>query len=572
MKKTLLLTSLVASMVAMAGTTGSVKSYAESEAKFETKKSVSEDQKKVETNTTKSYKVGKIGVETEVKVKGSGLSFGGTFEAKDLELSKVTPANYLNHSSVWAKYELPELKGFKTYVKATVSPKFAEDLDYTVVPKEAELKENIKKILGTESDKEKINEKLVKLAKEKGLSDEAIAKIVAKKAEEKDPQVTELVNEEIAAANAKNAEVKREDKGSAELEGQVSYKYGEFTFGLNSKTNFPLSNKTYKYAENVVVPTYDVTKDYGSTVKSTHKLFVESEEGKDVFVKGLKDVKANVEVKHDYRKIEKNHKASEAVEYVSGEASAKYDGVKDLELEGKVAFKKNVSGEKIGDYEVLGTKLFKEAPARYIHSYELKGTYKGVKHLTLSAKPFVAHVNIAKEVTTDNKVKRNDYVTYGVELNAEYKMLNDKLTLTGKSLLAGGHDRVFDGTAQGSQLTKTNAGVFVFDANAKYDYSVTDKFTLSPEANANLELLVVKPADKLVTKPTLTLTPKVSAKYVPVEGLTIEGVVSVPVKFELVTKSFEKDTTTNKYTKAVSGFGYDSTSIKTSLNLKYEWK
>ena len=42
MKKTLLLTSLVASMVAMAGTTGSVKSFAESEAKFETRKSVSE--------------------------------------------------------------------------------------------------------------------------------------------------------------------------------------------------------------------------------------------------------------------------------------------------------------------------------------------------------------------------------------------------------------------------------------------------------------------------------------------------------------------------------------------------
>ena len=127
MKKTLLLTSLVASMVAMAGTTGSVKSYAESEAKFETKKSVSKDQKKVETNTTKSYKVGKIGVETEVKVKGSGLSFGGTFEAKDLELGGVKKVNYLNHSSVWAKYELPELKGVNSYVKATVSPKFANE-------------------------------------------------------------------------------------------------------------------------------------------------------------------------------------------------------------------------------------------------------------------------------------------------------------------------------------------------------------------------------------------------------------------------------------------------------------
>ncbi|MBE2990359.1 hypothetical protein IMK14_06970, partial [Sneathia sp. DSM 16630] len=116
--KTLLLTSLVASMVAMAGTTGSVKSFAESEAEFKTTKFVPKNDKtKVETNTTKSYKVGKIGVETEVKVKGSGLSFGGTFQAKDLALGGVKKANYLNHSSVWAKYELPELSGVKTYVK-----------------------------------------------------------------------------------------------------------------------------------------------------------------------------------------------------------------------------------------------------------------------------------------------------------------------------------------------------------------------------------------------------------------------------------------------------------------------
>ncbi|WP_288771384.1 hypothetical protein [uncultured Sneathia sp.] len=118
MKKTLLLTSLVASMVAMAGTTGSVKSFAESEAKFETRKSVSEtDPKKIETEIMKSYKVEKIGVETEVKVKESGLSFGGTFQAKDLILGEVKKVNYLNHSSVWSKYELPELSGVKTYVK-----------------------------------------------------------------------------------------------------------------------------------------------------------------------------------------------------------------------------------------------------------------------------------------------------------------------------------------------------------------------------------------------------------------------------------------------------------------------
>ena len=486
MKKTLLLTSLVASMVAMAGTTGSVKSFAESEAKFETEKTVSSDKTKVETKTTKSYKVEKIGVETEVKVKGSGLSFGGTFQAKDLQLGEVKKVNYLNHSSVWAKYELPELSGVKTYVKATVSPKFA--------------------------------------------------------------------NEE------KNKEDEYKFNGSAELEGQVSYKYDTLTFGLNSKTNFPFV-KSEKNTDN-----------YGKDVKSTHKVFVESEKDKDVFVKGLKDVKANVEIKHDYAKTVT--KAGDRVDYVSGEISAKYDAVKDLTLEGKVAFKKNFkSGEKIEKYEVLGIKLFEESPARYIHSYELKGTYKGVKHLTLSAKPFVAHVNIAKDIQ-NSKLMREDKVLYGVELGAEYKMLNDKLTLTGKSLLAGVHDKTIDESAgdDGEKLVKENFGHFVFDANAKYDYSVTDKFTVSPEADANLYLLVSKAANKLNTAPTLTLTPKVSAKYVPVEGLTIEGVVSVPVKFELVTKSFEKDTTTNKYTKAVSGFGYDSTSIKTSLNLKYEWK
>ncbi|WP_288866941.1 hypothetical protein [uncultured Sneathia sp.] len=490
MKKTLLLTSLVASMVAMAGTTGSVEGYNENEATFV-------------KGAKPTFVAKKTGVKTEVKVEGTGFSFGGEFKAEDLELGNVTKANYLNHSSVWAKYELPELKGVKSYVKATVSPKFVNTLKEEVTLAN------------------KINKRPAVTIGEYNFKKEVFKKIT----------------------NGKVA-----DKGSAELEGQVSYKYNEFTFGLNSKTNFPLSNEEY---------TYDGTKtnkasvkDYGATVKSTHKVFVESEEGKDVFVKGLKDVKANVEVKHDYRKIEKNQKASEAVDYVSGEVSAKYDAVKDLELEGKVAFKKNFkSTEKIGDYEVLGTKLFKEGSARYIHSYELKGTYKGVKHLSLSAKPFVAHVNIAKEVTSDNKVKRNDHVAYGVELNAEYKMLNDKLTLTGKSLLAGVHDRKID-------ETKTNTGVFVFDANAKYDYSVTDKFTVSPEANANLELLVSKKVDKLVTEPTLTLTPKVSAEYKPTDTLTLKGSVETPVKFKVVGKEFK----------------YTDTQVKTSLNLKYEWK
>ena len=165
MKKTLLITSLVASMVVMAGTTGSVEGYNENEATFV-------------KGAKPTFVAKKLGVKTEVKVNETGFSFGGEFKAEELALGGVKKANYLDHSNVWVKYELPELKGVKSYVKATVSPKFAE---------------------------------LEKLEK------------------------------------ANNEEIKvKEDKGSAELEGQVSYKYGDFTFGLNSKTNFPLSNKEYK--------------------------------------------------------------------------------------------------------------------------------------------------------------------------------------------------------------------------------------------------------------------------------------------------------------------------------------
>ena len=483
MKKTLLLTSLVASMVAIAGTTGLVEGYNENEATFV-------------KDAKPTFLAKKTGVKTEVKVNGTGFNFGGNFKAENLELGNVTRANYLNHSSVWAKYELPELKWVKSYVKATVSPKFDEQLKtYDLAGLQTKLSNAQSELAEAEANFDNVAD-----TEDNSLIQEAFNKVsTARK---------NMKNLESELQNANNLKIIPAyiDKGSADLEGQVSYKYGEFTFGLNSKTNFPLSNEEYIYDGSKT--NKSSVKDYGKLVKSTHKLFVESEEGKDVFVKGLKDVKANVEVKHNYAKTVA--KAGDRVDYVSGEASAKYDGVKDLELEGKVAFKKNVSGEKIGDYEVLGTKLFVEESARYIHSYELKGTYKGVKHLTLSAKPFVDHVNLSKD-----KQSREDKVLYGVELNTEYKMLNDKLTLIGKSLLACVHD----------QLTKTNAGVFVFDVNAKYDYSVTDKFTVSPEANANLKLDVFKLGESLVTLPELTLTPKVSAEYKPTDTLTLKGSV-----------------------------------------------
>ena len=557
MKKTLLLTSLVASMVAMAGTTGSVEGYNENEATFV-------------KGAKPTFVAKKTGVKTEVKVEGTGFSFGGDFKAEDLELGKVTRDNYLNHSSVWAKYELPELtKGLNVYVKGTVSPKFAEDLDYTPVPVLATLKEDINKSLeGVEESK--INEKLVKLAKEKGLSEVTINAI--KTARDKDSKVTALANAEIASVNYKNSEPKSYDRGNAELEGQVSYKYDVLTFGFNSKTNFPLSNKTYNYAQGVLVPAFDVAKDYGATVKSTHKVFVESEEGKDVFVKGLKDVKASLEIKHNYAK--KVTKAGDRVDYVKGNVELAYDGVKDLRIDGKADFTVNVNGPKklgnikLGDYNLEDLELggvVSNMPVDFVHSYNAKLTYTGVKGLTLAVAPFVSHSQLKTKnifvsaLGHDFEYNRNtndalralsvlkfDNVMYGASLNAQYKMLNDQLTLTGKALLAG--DSMFV-----CGINAFNLGVVSLGANAKYDYKVSDKFTVSPEADAKLDLYIASP----ITVPFLTLTPKVSAEYKPTDTLTLKGSVEAPVKFG--------PTLDGK-------FGYQQTQLKTSLNLKYEWK
>ena len=440
MKKAVLLATLIAT-VAMAGTTGLVEAYNENEATFV-------------KGANPTFVAKKTGVKTEVKVNGTGFSFGGDFVAKDLELGKVKKANFLNNSSVFAKYELPELSGVKTYVKATLSPKFVD-----------------------ENDAYKFD-------------------------------------------------------GSAELEGQASYKYDVLTFGLNSKTNFP-----FRLSQG--------NTDYGKDVKSTHKFFVESEEKKDVFVKGLKDVKASLEIKHNYAKVAAT--PGSRVDYVKGNFELAYDGVKDLRMDGKVDFTVNVNGPKelgdtkLGDYNLKDYE-FGEAISKtdvdFVHTYNAKLTYTGVKGLTLAVAPFVSHYRTSGTSLVVNNV------IYGTSLKAEYKMLNDQLTLTGKSLLAGKSKSVND--------MHSNIGLISFNTNVKYDYKVSDKFTVSPEADAKLDLFIKDQQ----TAPFLTLTPKVSAEYKPTDTLTLKGSVETPVKFVPLNGKFE----------------YLQTQLKTSLNLKYEWK
>ena len=538
MKKTILLASLVASITTLAATEGHV-NY-----KFKGEINSTYDQaKKASTN---EFKVPETFVETEVKVKGSGLSFGGEFKAKDIELGKdaktnadkvVKKANFLNHSNVFAKYELPEIKGVKSFVKATVKPEFVDG----------------------ETDNYKFG-------------------------------------------------------GSAEFEGNASYKYDALTFGLNSKTKFPFAK--------------EANENYGEKVKSTHKVFVESEKDKDVFVKGLKDVKANVEIKHDYRELKKDQKAAKAVDYVKGEVSAKYDAIKDFAVEGKAGFKVNVSefvnpnpsnnnfiqrdsgdnkhdvvlgGVKINDYleDFNKSGWIREVTGLHREYANAKLTYTGVKGLTLSANPFVDFTEGYREYGQDNKKVAGGYLlAYGTSLDAKYVLLNNKLTLTGNSLLAG----IKSVNTKGANAGDYTIGVYTAKLGAKYDYAVDSKLTVSPELTVSSAILtnsnktvadtlngfvtlkpevnavykatdklelkggvslsanfknIKKENDKVVSTKSLKLEPSASLVYKPVEGLEVNNKVELPVKFgEKADKSLE----------------YKGLDVKTELNIKYSWK
>ena len=529
MKKALLLANLI-TVVALASTTGSVEAYNENEATFL-------------KGANPTFVAKKTGVKTEVKVEGTGFSFGGDFVAKDLELGKVTKSNFLNHSNVWAKYELPELtKGLNMYVKASVSPKFDIAFKHLDIPTLEAKKEEVAKLYDADDNLDKVKEKLEAIARSNEMSDSVINTI--KNARDIDTIVSTVASEKIKAMKSKNAEHKIIDKGSAELEGQLSYKYDTLTFGFNSKTNSPLSNKSYYTTSktNKVTDHISDVEDYGALVKSTHKIFVESEKDKDAFVKGLKDVKASLEFKHNYAK--KVTKAGDRVDYVKGNVELAYDNIKDLKIDGKADFTVNVNGANeykeftFGDYKlkdfVIGDIIF-GIPVDFVHSYNAKLTYTGVKNLKLSVAPFVSHM----------RVNHDDEVVYGTSLKAEYKMLNDKLTLTGKSLLSG--YSVFS-----NNKNLYNNGIILFNTNVKYDYNVSDKFTVSPEADAKLDTYITGDG----TEFHLVLTPKVAIEYKPTDSLTLKGSVAAPIKF------YEYN----------GPFSYQETQLKTSLNLKYEWK
>lgn len=646
MKKTLILLTMISSVATFSKTNGFVEAYNENEANFK-------------KNTDATFTAKELGVKTQVNVARTNLSFGGDFKFKDLQLNNTTPKNFLNHSSVWIKYDLSKKEtGINSYVKATIKPKFhAEEAETPQVRKlnkeiqqlenkkaqltqdkekaEKDVKEKIKdeakvneltaktaddgqlkkdidkkekekqeelikkekqervikesqEKINVQNDKvtaaenklaniiekykneknkkkenelQQLEEKFKKdkkdqednVTKEKGTLDflkqtENTAKLEKEKNEKKineidtalkplkeeyenskrlqeeenakpdknSPEAQKLNeavtkakaaitanNEEIAEKNAIKNEIEvYQDNGGIDLEGDLSYKTEGAVFGVNSVLNVPFSN-TY------IKGNVEFTKDFATLIKSTHTAYF-----------GVSDVlSGGLSVQHSY-------KGEDAMKYVSAKLDGKYAVSNDLDLVGKFRFKYQFNGEIDFKNEYLGNKdlltFANPSPLTYIHMYSLGLNYRK----TLNITGFVGHGY--------EKTKKLNYLNYGLMADVKYTGI-DKLTLKANATLSG------------LNVGNKYIGLFEFGANAKYDFNATDKFTVSPELDANVKFKTKEKVEDV----KFVVTPKVSVKYVPVNGLTLSGSVGVPV--------------------TVMNSAYESTSIKTNLNIRYEW-
>lgn len=604
MKKTLILLTMISSVATFSKTNGFVEAYNENEANFK-------------KNTDATFTAKELGVKTQVNVARTNLSFGGDFKFKDLQLNNTTPKNFLNHSSVWIKYDLSKKEtGINSYVKATIKPKFhAEEAEtpqvralnkeiqqlenkkaqLTQAKEEAEndvnekiknqakvdeltqkdnelqAKENeqenkkpslkeekekkekkieehnktleeprkrlatennptlktivesyekeIKKLQGEVHDKEeqlrKIDSEIESIKKEKESNKKLLEKENAKLDKNKpeaqkfikslaDAQTAIDANDaKITAKTAAKNEIEvYKDNGGIDLEGDLSYKTEGAVFGVNSVLNVPFSN-TY------IKGNSEITKDFATLIKSTHTAYF-----------GVSDVlSGGLSVQHSY-------KGKDAMKYVSAKLDGKYAVSNDLDLVGKFRFKYQFNGEIDFKNEYLGNKdlltFVNPSPLTYIHMYSLGLNYRKALNIT----GFVGHGY--------EKASDLNYVNYGVMADVKYTGI-DKLTLKANATLSE------------LKVGDNHIGLFEFGANAKYDFNATDKFTVSPELDANVKFKTKEKVEDV----KFVVTPKVSLKYVPANGLTLTGSVGVPV--------------------TVMNSSYESTSIKTNLNIRYEW-
>lgn len=599
MKKTLLLSALLASVASFAGaTTGSV------ESNFDTKISA----KSGETVTNADANVAFNG---DITITGTGLSLGAKVKNaskfKDFAINDSTLRN--DGNSVWVKFVSPEF--LKTVSTTNLIVKFDnEKADYgngTIVEADeptTQITEAIDSI-----DK-------VQTAKLYDLVNTPNKEITTK-------------SEFKTAKDAKEKEKKAYT--SIDLNQSFDSTFGALKTSLYYNTNFKVYDADKSYKINSVIGASGMI-DVAMFKKS--KLAVETKTD----YKSLKYVKGTLSTTVD------------AIEYTTldGEFGIRFNPVsyaKTKEDIYKEVIKNKAKELKDGltddrdlyaqQKDAIDKKLSVADDKAYIFdSYKGTITYKGVENTVLTTNLKLSH-GLFNEVSykmVDSKINRTHTTRHEVLPQVEVKAVytNDGLTLDGKMNIdtliklsdsktvatadntLATLETAFNEDAKASASSSVDVLTYA-EGNAKYVYTPVSQFSLIPSAmisvkahsagNVNKFVLLggqvkletpIKPTDKVTITPeftanvkslyanidhfandvydnllknitVLTLTPKLSVSYSPVSELSLGANLASNVIYGSRRVSTDAGNTTNK------AFSYDKFDLTAGLSIKYTW-
>lgn len=527
MKKSLLLTALIASVASLAATTGTV----ELEVKNEMK---AEKVNKVLTENKTSAKL-----KSEVKVANSGFSFGTELGLKDLRLFKLgtqTPTEFKGFetlkkqndgSKVWAKYEFPELKGFHSSVKAeyNIPEKIKAELDANY-----EIKN--KATLGYNTTHEL---KLGGTEKVEGKSITSTQKVY------------------LNVTNPKFVDSK--------LEAEVKHDW-QFEKKTTSK------NLTYYEPE-----FFKSVKDIRGEAKLNYKVLDNLVLGGEAYIKYINFI--DKEGEGEYRNFltgKNDEKFAKGTKHIGTDAAAfnlTYEKDK-LKLENKVFLQNifelkddQIKRDNFGmiDINDLTTKKSFKTFLTFHYGTNVKVTYTGVNKLTLTA-----------DTTLGGTSKNIDFKT---TLTKNDKKIDRKV----ENNNSDSKDAVSTTDPKEFKTNETNhtlhAGYVKVALGAKYDYELIDTVTLTPELNVKVEASELKSPlakkrsqNKFETNSvdnanynfvSLEITPKLSVAYKPIPKFTVSANAELPIALD------------NKKDNKRDKFEFRNVQIKPSVNVKYEW-
>lgn len=543
MKKSLLLTALIASVASLAATTGTVELEVKNEMKVEKKANSSNVEVPTLTENKTSAKL-----KSEVKVANSGFSFGTELGLKELRLFKLGEQNPTvfngfetlksqnDGSKVWAKYELPEFKGFHSSVKAeyNIPEKIKAELDANY-----EIKN--KATLGYNTTHEL---KLGGTEKVEGKSITSTQKVY------------------LNVTNPKFV--------NSKLEAEVKHDW-QFEKKEVSKDN----NKKFTYYEPEF---FKSVKDIRGEAALNYKVLNNLVLGGEVYIKYINFVDNNGE--GEYRNFltgKNDEKFAKGQKHAGTDALAfnlTYEKDK-LKLENKV-FLQNIF--EIKDYEkdteikrnnfgiitdIVSNKNESSFDTFLTFHYgtNVKVTYTGVDKLTLTA-----------DTTLGGTSKNIDFKTTLTKKDNKIERKVENNNSDAKDAVSTADPKEFKTDETNHTL---HAGYVKLALGAKYDYELINTVTLTPELNVKVEASELKsPLAKKRSQNgfktgnddnanynfvSLEITPKLSVAYKPISKFTVSANAELPITLD------------NKNNNKRDKFEFKNVQIKPSVNVKYEW-